>query len=83
MALTESEVQALVERVGEVDMRDPDVMAWVKDNLKSLGVEERRLKAAFAFHRLLRNDDAMQAIGVDLERARKSLTVLNEMLAEG
>ena len=80
MALTEEEVATLADKVGEVDLGDPEVQAWVQENLVQLRKQEKQNRANFKLQRFLRNDEAMQKVAEELRRLRALIDALTAMV---
>ena len=80
MPLTEKEVKELTTEVGEVDWADPFYADWLRGNLVSAQDDERRLKAAWSFHKIMRNDERMEVALNELRRTRQTVETLQSLL---
>ena len=80
MPLTEKEVEELAAEVGEVDWGDPFYAGWLRENLQIAQNEERKLKAAWRFHKILRNDERMEVALGELRRTRQTIETLETLL---
>ena len=77
--LTESEASRLNEKVGEIDFSDPVTQQWILESIANNSIEEKRLKAAYRFRQLMREDDKMKLIAADLDMVRRAGQCLEEM----
>lgn len=80
MAMTEKEVEKLTTEVGEVDWTDPFYADWLRTNLVSAETDEKRLRAAWRFHKLMRDDERMQVALQELRRTRQTIETLKNLL---
>jgi len=83
MPMTEKEIETLAGEVGEVDWSDPFYVDWLRTNLATVQQDEKRLKAAWRFHKILRADDQMEAALRDLRRTRQAIKTIEGLLEKG
>ncbi len=83
MSMDEKEVQALQEKVGDVDAGDPTVQAWIVAVLGAEEVSLKKLRAEFRMHKLMRDDAAMTAVSARVETTKKRIEALTEMQSAG
>lgn len=80
MPLTEEEVAELVKEVGDVDWSEPFYVDWLNSNLCATQVAEKRLRAAWRFRKLMRDDPGMEQALKDLRRVRQTIKTLKGLL---
>lgn len=60
MALTEAQIQAMNEEVGEVDLADSEVQSWVELQIKMNETSLKQLQAQYRFYRFMGKQAEME-----------------------
>jgi predicted mannosyl-3-phosphoglycerate phosphatase (HAD superfamily) len=80
--MTEKEVKKQETEVERTSVEVEFEQQWINAELEALTNSEKRLALAWKFHKLMRNDEQMQATYTDLVKVRAGVVGLRERLAQ-